>query len=182
MNNSISEYNKKKAKLHRYEKLMLTVNDLLEKYIGGQIFFTELDKAVKFDEDILEDLIDAVHEKWGTDNLVIVASGEIGLAFHNFGLPVDILVPGGLRHDPSKINLAPYRASIVGKDVVFVDDSYFSGKTLAVVHEEIQSLGGHMLGAYVAYDGSRDRDPTVFSLYRYYDYFDILGRRKGNEE
>lgn len=179
---SIPEINKQRAKLRRYEKLMITVNELLEKYIGGQIFFTELDKAVKFDADILEDLIDAVHDKWGTENLVIIASGEIGLAFHNFGLPVDILVPGGLRHDPSKINLTPYRASIVGKDVVFVDDSYFSGKTLAVVHEEVNNLGGHMIGAYVAYDGSKDRDPTVFSLYRYYDYFDILGRRKGEAE
>lgn len=182
MNSSISEYNRKRARVKRYEKIMTTVNELLEKYIGGQVFFTELDKAVKFDVDILEDLIDAVHNKWGTENLILIASGEIGLAFHNFGLPVDIIVPGGLRFDPSEINLAPYKQSIVGKDVVFVDDSYFSGKTLAVVHEEIQRLGGHMIGAYVAYDGSRDRDPTVFSLYRYYDYFDILGRRKGEEE
>ena len=92
MNSSISEYNKKRARMRRYEKIMSTVNELLEKYIGGQVFFTELDKAVKFDVDILYDLIDAVHEKWGTENLILIASGEIGLAFHNFGLPVDIIV------------------------------------------------------------------------------------------
>ena len=181
MNSSISEYNKKSARMRRYEKIMSTVNELLEKYIGGQVFFTELDKAVKFDVDILYDLIDAVHEKWGTENLILIASGEVGLAFHNFGLPVDIIVPGGLRFDPSKINLAPYKQSIVGKDVVFVDDSYFSGRTLTVVHEAVEELGGHMIGAYVAYDGAKERDPSVMSLYRYYDHYDILGRRKDEQ-
>ena len=33
------------------------VNKLLEQYIGGQIFFTELDKAVKFDYYILGQLV-----------------------------------------------------------------------------------------------------------------------------
>ena len=46
MNSSISEYNKKRARMRRYEKIMSTVNELLEKYIGSQVFFTELDKAV----------------------------------------------------------------------------------------------------------------------------------------
>ena len=31
-----------------------TVNNLLEQYIGGQIFFTELDRAVKFDKKCLQ--------------------------------------------------------------------------------------------------------------------------------
>lgn len=151
------------------------VNKLLEQYIGGQIFFTELDKAVKFDVNILTDLVVKVQAEYAQD-VKTIASGEIGLAMHNLGVKVDFLVPGGLRHDPSKINLAPFVDNIKGQKFVFIDDSYFSGRTALVVKEEIERLGGIFVGSVVAYDGAREKDPTVDSLYRYYDHFDILGR------
>ena len=156
-------------------KIFSTVNALLEQYVGGQIFFTELDKAVKFDREILTELIVKANEL--TDNKAFtIASGEIGLAMHNLGIMIDYLVPGGLRHDPSKINLTPFKEHIKGKEFLFIDDSYFSGKTVTVVKEEIEKLGGHFLGTIVAYDGSRYKDDKVWSLYRYYDHYDILGR------
>lgn len=152
-----------------------TVNRLLEQYIGGQIFFTELDKAVKFDSHILKQLVTKIEEAYD-EYVLTIASGEIGLAMHNLGVPVDFLVPGGLRHDPSKINLAPFVDRIKGHKFVFIDDSYFSGRTALVVKEEIERLGGIFIGSVVAYDGAREKDPTVDSLYRYYDHYDILGR------
>ena len=151
------------------------VNKLLEEYIGGQIFFTALDKAVKFDFSILDQLMRAVRTRFGTD-VCTIASGEIGLAMHNFGVKADFLVPGGLRHDPSKIHLEPFKDSIKDNKFVFVDDSYFSGRTALVVKEEIERLGGIFLGTYVAYDGSKHREQDVHSLYRYYDHHDALGR------
>lgn len=151
------------------------VNELLEKYIGGQIFFTELDKAVKFDPEILDQLIQkAVTETEG--HALIVASGEIGLALHNYELKVDLLVPGGLRFEPDRINLSPFKNRIKGSRIAFIDDSYFSGKTVEVVKREIERLGGLWQGAWVAYDGARHKDENVRSLYRYYDHFDILGQ------
>lgn len=149
------------------------VNVLLEQYVGGQIFFTELDKAVKFNQEILEELINQT-EKF--ENCLTIASGEIGLSMHNLGVKVDFLVPGGLRHDPSKINLAPFENKIKGQRFVFVDDSYFSGKTAMVVKEEIEKFGGYFVGSLVAYDGSKYKEENVWSLYRYYDYHDLLGR------
>ena len=151
-----------------------TVNKLLEQYIGGQIFFTELDKAVKFNEKILDDLIRAVQEKY--PNAFTIASGEIGLAMHNYGVQIDFLVPGGLRFDASKINLAPFKNMICNHQFVFIDDSYFSGKTVAVIQEEVEKLGGELIASYVAYDGSKEKNDKVHSLYRYYDHYDILGR------
>ena len=148
------------------------VNKLLEQYIGGQIFFTELDKAVKFDRDILVELTSRSRES----GACTIASGEIGLAMHNLGIKVDFLVPGGLRHDPSKINLEPFAKQIKGQHFLFIDDSYFSGKTAQVIKEEIERLGGYFVGTLVAYDGSKVKDDKVWSLYRYYDHFDILGR------
>ena len=152
-----------------------TVNGLLEKYIGGQIFFTELDKAVKFNKDILTELTETVEKEFPF--AYTIASGEIGLAKHNLGVQIDFLVQGGLRFEPDKINLEPFANRIKGNQFIFVDDSYFSGKTATVVKEEIERLGGIWLGCYVAYDGSKSKDSNVFSLYRYYDYHDILGRK-----
>lgn len=151
------------------------VNKLLEQYIGGQIFFTELDKAVKFDVNILTELVIKVQAEYAP-SVKTIASGEIGLAMHNLGVQVDFLVPGGLRHDPSKINLAPFKSAIEGQTFIFIDDSYFSGRTALVVKEEIERLGGTFIGSMVAYDGAKEKDPTVDSLYRYYDHYDLLGR------
>lgn len=150
------------------------VNKLLEQYIGGQIFFTELDKAVKFNKEILTELVEMVEKEYRGVNTI--ASGEIGLSMHNLGVMVDYLVPGGLRFDPTKISLEPFADRIKGEPFVFVDDSYFSGKTAMVVKEEIERLGGVWLGSVVAYDGSKVKDPTVQSLYRYYDHYDLLSR------
>ena len=161
-----------------YEK----VNKLLEEYIGGQIFFTELDKAVKFDRDILEQLLAYAHSQTTGMNPLTIASGEIGLALHNFGIDVDILVPGGLRHDPSKINLEPFRNILDGRTVAFIDDSYFSGRTLTVIEEEVRKYGGILRYAFVAYDGSKEANSKVCSLYRYYDHYDILGRPLTGEQ
>lgn len=158
-------------------KIFDTVNALLEQYVGGQIFFTELDKAVKFDVEILQSLHEKMKEVFGRDRTILtIASGEIGLSMHNLGISVDFLVPGGLRHDPNKINLTPFKDQIEGCYFVFLDDSYFSGKTAMVVKEEIEKLGGIFVGTLVAYDGSKTKDKDVWSLYRYYDHYDILGR------
>lgn len=151
------------------------VNELLEKYIGGQIFFTELDKAVKFDTEILKQLISKCKGEAGKDVLTI-ASGEIGLAMHNYNITIDFLVPGGLRFEPERINLAPFADLIRGRKVAFIDDSYFSGKTALVIKETVEALGGVWVGTWVAYDGAKYKDEGVNALYRYYDYHDILGR------
>ena len=163
-------------------KFYAKVNKLLEEYVGGQIFFTELDKAVKFDKDILLKLKEYANRTTYKMNAVTIASGEIGCAFHNFGIPIDIIVPGGLRHDPSRLNLEPFRNLLDGRNVIFIDDSYFSGRTLTVIKEEIRAYGGNFLGAFVAYDGSKYKDDQVYSLYRYYDHHDILGRPLNKEE
>ena len=56
---------------------------------------------------------------------------------------------------------------------IFVDDSYYSGKTLRIVRTYIEEvLGGYLQDSYVFYDGSEDNLDDVKSLYRYYDHFD----------
>ena len=157
-------------------KLFETVDRLLEEYIGGNIFFTELDKAVKFDKELLIELYKAVDRKYDCETIFTIASGEMGLALHNFDVTVDFIVPGGLRNDPNKINLEPWAKVINGGKFVFLDDSYFSGRTALVIQNEIERLGGRFLGTYVIYDGSKIKEDNVDSLYRYYDNYDALGQ------
>ena len=153
--------------------LFETVNVLLEKYIGGEIFFDELDKAVKFDKERLEELLlKAKHEY---PNAKIIASGEIALCLHNFKLEVDLIVQGGLRKNKEPLDLSKFTND--GEEYVFIDDSYFSGKTSFVVKEALEKVNCKLLGTVVIYDGCPEKKDDVKSIYRYYDFHDILGRK-----
>ena len=77
------------------KKVFDKVNIYLERYIGGEVFFDELDKMVKFDKEVLVEFIDTTQEQF--KEIHTIASGEFGLCLHNYGLTVDLLVQGGLR-------------------------------------------------------------------------------------
>lgn len=153
--------------------LFETVNVLLEKYIGGEIFFDELDKAVKFDKERLEELLIKARTEY--PNAKIIASGEIGLCLHNFKLDVDLIVQGGLRKNKEPLDLSKFTTK--GEEYVFIDDSYFSGKTSFVVKEALEKVECKLLGTVVIYDGCAEKRSDVKSIYRYYDFHDILGRK-----
>lgn len=154
-------------------KVFDKVNECLEKYIGGEIFFDELDKLVKFDKEILEEFVARV--KKDTPEIRTIASGEFGLCLHNYKLPIDIIVQGGLRKGNQICDLSCFVEP--GKKYLFLDDSYFSGKTAQVVREEIERVGGIFAGCFVIYDGSQFPMHYVKNIYRYYDNYDILGRK-----
>lgn len=155
------------------------VNVLLEKYNGGEIFFDELDSSIRLDEYVIGDIyrmVDNFANRNLTERPHIIASGKTGVAIHNYGKPIDLLLPGGLRK--FGINLEEFAQFIrAGHKYVFVDDSYFLGRTEARVKELVKGNGGEFLGTFVAYDGCQEKRPWVHSLYRYYDYYDVLGRR-----
>lgn len=159
------------------KKIFEKVNYCLEKYVGGEIFFDELDNMVKFDKEVLKEFISLVKKKCEfTKDFRTIASGEFGLCLHNYKLPVDILAQGGLRKGVKISDLSPFVEK--GKIYFFLDDSYFSGKTAQVIKEEIERCGGVFGGCFVIYDGSQKPLHLVDSIYRYYDNYDILGRKK----
>lgn len=166
--------------MNNSNKLFSIVNELLEQYVRGEIFFDKLDAAVKFDIDILNDCYKmacnlCIVRGFDMSKTKFIASGENGLCLHNFGLEVDIITKGGLRKDPLNLNLSPFASKIAGFDFIFIDDSYFSGKTYFAIKKEIERLGGRVSYACVVYDGSHEKLPFVHSLYRYYDHYNILG-------
>ena len=157
--------------------LFETVNECLEKYIGGEIFFDELDRAVKFDSEKLIELMNLAKSVY--PQAKTIASGEIALCLHNFKIDVDIIVQGGLRgglkNNKKPLDLSKFVKE--GEVFVFVDDSYFTGRTSLVVKEALELCGANLLGTAVIYDGCHEKRDDVVSIYRYYDYHDILGRK-----
>lgn len=79
------------------------VNSLLDKYIGGEIFFDELDDAIRTDDNIIKGLlrlstaICSLPVFGNENNTRIVMSGKTGYAIKEWGWDADILLPGGLR-------------------------------------------------------------------------------------
>ena len=105
--------------------------------------------------------------------ILFISSGKFGIVFQEF---IDdmgyngIKIEGGLRSNEIQ-NTEQYREQIQGKYCVFVDDTYFAGRTYGKVKDMVNNLGGCILGCAVAYDGSKSYEPHVYSLYRYYDNF-----------
>lgn len=143
-----------------------TVNEYLEKYIGGEIFFDELDNALKFNKDMLTELINNTRKVYPSHK--IIASGEIALCLHNFGIHVDVIVQGSLRKGVIPLKLTQFVTK--GERYIFVDDSYFSGKTANIVKDALEMEGCVLDGISVIYDGCREKKNEVISMYRYYDY------------
>lgn len=157
-------------------KIKNFVNICLDKYSGGESYFTELDRLIKNDSELLIDFIETTIKESGIKNVVI--SGEIGRIYYQLKqdrkLTQDIMLcilPGGLRFDYRE-NFSPEYCEIEaeGKDFIFVDDSYYSGKTVRAVQRWIKDHGGKVVKSYVFYDGSYEKRDDVVSLYRYWDH------------
>lgn len=147
----------------------------------GQIFwwrklFYGIGQLIKNDSELLIDFIETTIKESGIKNVVI--SGEIGRIYYqlkqNGRLKQDIMLcilPGGLRFEHQE-DFSPEYCEIEaeGKDFIFIDDSYYSGKTARVVQKWMKDHGGKVVKSYVFYDGSYEKRDDVVSLYRYWDH------------
>lgn len=148
------------------------VENMLREHIGGEKFFDHLDEHVRKEKVIIDELLEILP----LHNYNIIVSGGFGLFFYNYFvnqrriLKDDniIVVNGSLRKNKPIIDLTYLKEFINDKEFIFVDDSFYSGKTRNVVKAEIERLGGKLINTYVVYDGSKQKDLTVKSLYRYY--------------
>jgi len=71
-----------------------------------------------------------------------------------------------LRKGESIIDLSPF--NVYNKNFIFIDDSFYSGKTRNCIDAELQKYDSKIIRTIVCYDGSKEKDDTVSSLYRYY--------------
>ena len=158
---------------HRMSQI---VQKCIDSHGGGEEYFNELDDLIKNAEDFLISYLTHISQS-SVKNIIV--SGEIGSRIaelkkeHKWFLEDCNIeyVNGSLRKgEPiqySNWKLDSYRM----QPFIFVDDSYYSGKTLRIVKTYIEEvLGGYLQNSYVFYDGSEDNLDEVTSLYRYYNF------------
>lgn len=149
----------------------------IDSHGGGEEYFNELDDLIKNDEDFLMSYLTHISQS-SVKNIIV--SGEIGSRIAELkekypwfleGRNIEY-VNGSLRKG-EPIQYSNWKLdSYKNRPFIFVDDSYYSGKTLRIVKTYIEEvLGGYLQDSYVFYDGSEDNIDDVVSLYRYYDHF-----------
>jgi hypothetical protein len=148
------------------------IKKMLEEHKGGKAFFDHLDAEVQR-ESIMKELLDIIGRRF--THCKVICSGKFGIFLNNLAGYMKpwfagnmLLVPGGLRCGGT-VDLEYVKDLINGWKFVFIDDSFYSGKTRDIIKAEIERLGGNLVTTYVIYDGSKVKDYTVNSLYRYYN-------------
>ena len=159
--------------------MRLIVDKCSEKYRGGEDYFNELDSMIKNNETLMVLFLLYAVQVSGIENVIL--SGEIGLKYMQLQLQNKIpnyinlmVVNGGLRKDNeitggimSGCEVIP--ENLYGASIIFIDDSFYSGKTANKIEDFLRSRGSSIFTTYVFYDGSKEKYGGVESLYRYYD-------------
>lgn len=151
--------------MHRLDEL---VKEMLEAHTGGEVFFDHLDEAIRTDNTIIDTLLNKIPN---IEDKKIIVSGGFGLFFRDYLKLLKIKpkaliwVRGGLRngHKPEIWNYY-----LKNQEFVFIDDSFYSGRTRNVINDYLAQENAKIVDTYVVYDGSHIKEENVYSLYRYH--------------
>lgn len=141
---------------------------------GGEKFFDLLDDKIRIDIDLIHNMINFILDSNIYFDYIIV-SGKFGRVFSNYinnnetklSIHNIITVNGGLRKNNSIENFWEIY-DIKNKKLVFVDDSFYSGKTMNAIKNAIESNDGELVKTFCYYDGSENKLENVESFYRWY--------------
>lgn len=155
------------------------VNECLIQHEGGEKFFDAIDEKLRNDDLLLTMMLGKVLDNEKFDFLIV--SGNFGKIFKEFCLKHIgqefsnnvIAVNGNLRND-SEVNEFYKEYDIKNKELIFIDDSYYLGRTRDKIKKAIDEYDGKLKCSYVFYDGSKIKDDNVHSFYRYYDHFTVV--------
>lgn len=124
---------------------------------NGDAYFDALDAQIKSDNELLLTLVNKA-------TYPIIASGGFGDALKQIDVTPTLHVSGGLRKSRT-LDLSKWEHIIRNNTFTFIDDSYYKGRTLRKINQEIVRLGGHIAQVIVAYDDTCDM-PFIESLYQ----------------
>ena len=155
------------------EKMNSIVKTCLEQHEGGEVFFDSIDEMIRNDDSLIEMMISKV--KATTTPEFIVVSGNFGIVFLNYcikNMPELVsyimVVPGGLRNG---VPVGEIPRKFFNKKGIFIDDSYYLGRTEKAIGEELKKVNSAIIKTFVFYDGSKEKNNNVISFYRYYDNY-----------
>lgn len=153
-------------------EMINVVNTFLNEYVGGEEFYDALDEQIRINDVWLYAMI-ALVEKEDFDKIIV--SGNFGRRFYKFvqekiseELAAKILVANGSLRKGNSIGLE--NKDLSGQKFIFIDDSFWAGRTRNVIKNYIEENNGILKKTYVFYDGNKEKFSEVVSFYRYYDY------------
>jgi hypothetical protein len=152
---------------------------LLEQHRGGEKFFDKLDEEIRsyFKSNSWLAFINKMAKATIRDSFiqdlkevkVIVVSGKFGRQFADLlskEFKKIVVAPGGLRHDNlSQEDIDFLKQSLNNQPWVFVDDSFYQGRTYSKI---ANAIGYHAERIKVFYDGSFLPPIQMESWYRYH--------------
>lgn len=153
---------------HCSADILTIVDECIRRYSCGEYFFEAIDSRCR-SYVVSRILLKSIPLDF-LDHRVVV-SGQFGR--YLFGAFPEVarhgvLMPGGLR-DISPRVLFKGLGPIVGNNMfVFLDDSYYSGKTSEAIGKALEANGGRLDHTFVVYDGSRKQNNSVTGLFRYH--------------
>jgi hypothetical protein len=155
------------------DKLKNIINDLLSTHNGGISFFGAFDDSMRDsnNEDIIIEMFKNLKNNW------IISSGGFGDTVYKMWEDgkikcLGMLIFNGKMYTRKKgvTSWYPHNFDISNKDYVFVDDSLFTGNTYKKIDDYLRSeYESQISKVCVIYDGSRQKNSNVESLFRYYD-------------
>lgn len=159
------------------------INKIVKKCLlhheGGEKFFDLLDENIRQDKNLFDHMISFI-KTFNFDYQGIIVSGKFGSVFSHYishyvneqnyfeDKPI-ICVNGGLRATQPVINLCNIDIELLrNKNFIFVDDSFYSGKTRNVISDTLSTYDSKLTHTFVFYDGSLIKEDDVDGFYRWY--------------
>lgn len=153
------------------------VNDCLIQHEGGEKFFDAIDEKLRDDKTLINMMINKVNDNEKFDYIIV--SGQFGIVFKDYcnkyfdNIKDNIIVVNGGLRKGYAITSFWEDYDIKNKKFIFIDDSYYLGRTRDAIKNAIEENHGELLNTYVFYDGSKVKEDNVHSFYRYYDFHEI---------
>lgn len=151
------------------------VGECLMQHEGGEEFFDALDERIRSSDVLMRAIMSKAifNDKVPFD--AIIVSGKFGTAFsylcsREYPMFTVMKVRGSLRGDDILTVNDYVEYHLRNKRVIFIDDSFYSGKTRNKIETALINMSSSLEATYVIYDGSKVKEDSVYSLYRYYDH------------
>lgn len=160
-------------------KLNTQILSLLKEHKeGGEKFFNALDLMIRSDYSIFNMITNKIKNYFHSDTINktgVILSGKFGYTFYNNfshflnnSFKEVIITNGGIR-EGREAYLGV--SSLKCNEFIFIEDSYYSGKTKKGIEEALQNINpkAKITKIFVVYDGSNTKNDNVIRLFRYYD-------------
>ncbi len=145
---------------------------------GGEKFFNALDLLIRSDYNIIKILIECIKNFYGNstylNNTGVILSGKFGFTFYNNYKDFlnntfkEVLITNGGIRTGNEVYLGVN--SLKCKEYIFIDDSYYSGKTKKAIEYALKDIDpkSKICKTFVVYDGCKTKNSDIISLFRYY--------------